>query len=232
MTTVRPNPRAERTRAALVAAGRRLFCERPIDAVTVDDIVRAAGVGKGSFYNHFTDRGGLVEAISAEIRASIERGVALANAEVEDPARRVARAVCTYLRFAIDEPERAGVMMRVNSGRVSLSAPLNRGLVDDISAGLRSGRFAVPTLEAGVLHVIGVAQIALARLLGEPSRALAVSLGQQLCGLLLRGLGLPAAEADLIAAQASEEIVRAGAYAAAFQRSGANVELARADGPA
>jgi AcrR family transcriptional regulator len=232
LTAARPNPRAERTRAALIAAGRRLFCDRPIDAVTVDDIVRAAGVGKGSFYNHFTDRGGLVEAISAEIRASIERAVGLANAKVDDPARRVARAVCTYLRFAIDEPERTGVMVRVNSGRVSLTAPLNRGLVDDISAGLREGRFAVPTLEAGVLHVIGVTQIALARLQGEPSPALAVSLGQQMCGLLLRGLGLPPAEADVIAAQASEEIVRAGAYAAAFQHPGAGGEVARVRRPA
>jgi AcrR family transcriptional regulator len=40
------NPRTERTRAALIAAGRRLFSERPVDAVTVDDIVQAAEVGK------------------------------------------------------------------------------------------------------------------------------------------------------------------------------------------
>ena len=43
----RRNPRTERTCAALIAAGRRVFSERPVDAVTVDDIVQAAEVGKG-----------------------------------------------------------------------------------------------------------------------------------------------------------------------------------------
>lgn len=214
---VRRNPRAERTRAALIAAGRRLFCERAVDAVTVDDIVQAAGVGKGSFYNHFTDREALVRAISAEIRGGVERAIDQANADVEDAAARVARACCTYLRFAIDEPERAGFLVRVHSGHTSMEAPLNRGLVDDIARGLRTGRFRVATLESGVLYVLGVTQMALTRTVQEPSPALAVGLAQQMCAMMLSGLRVPEADADLIAAQASDEIVRAGAYAPRFE---------------
>lgn len=187
-----------------------------MDAVTVDEIVQAAGVGKGSFYNHFKDREAMVRAISAEIRAGVERAIDLANAEVEDPARRVARACCIYLRFALDEPERAGFLVRVHFGHTSLEAPLNRGLVEDISKGLAAGRFRISTLEAGVLYVLGVTQIALIRIVREPSPTLAVSLAQQLCAMLLSGLRLPDSDADLIAAQASEEIVRAGAFTAEF----------------
>jgi len=187
-----------------------------VDAVTVDDIVQAAGVGKGSFYNHFADREALVRVISAEIRAGVERAVDQANAAIEDPARRVARAGCIYVRFALDEPERAGFLIRVQSTYTSLTAPLNRGLVDDISLGLRTGRFRVATLEAGVLFVLGVTQMTLTRIVQEPSPALAVSLAQQMCAMTLSGLRTPEAEADLIAAQASEEIVRAGAFAPAF----------------
>ena len=141
MAEERLNPRSERTRAALIGAGRRLFSERPVDAVTVDDIVAAAGVGKGSFYNHFEDREALVRAISGGIRASIEGAVGRANAEISDPALRLARAVCIYLRYAVDEPEPARVLVRIHSGHTSLSAPLNRGLVDDISNGLAQGAF-------------------------------------------------------------------------------------------
>lgn len=213
---VRPNPRAERTRAALVSAGRRLFSERPVDAVTVDDIVQAACVGKGSFYNHFADREALVRTISAEIRAGVELAIDRANADVQDPAQRVARACCTYLRFALDEPERAEFLVRVQTGHTSLDAPLNRGLVDDISRGLGLGRFRVATLESGVLYVLGVTQMALTRVVREPSPALAVSLAQQMCAMMLSGLRIPEADADLIAAQASEEIVRAGAYPTSF----------------
>jgi len=182
----------------------------------VDDIVQAAGVGKGSFYNHFADREALVRAISAEIRAGVEYAIDLANAEIEDPARRVARACCIYLRFALDEPERAGFLVRVHGGHTSLEAPLNRGLVEDISKGLAEGRFRISTLEAGVLYVLGVTQLGLIRLVQEPSPSLAVSLAQQFCAMLLSGLRLPDTDADLIAAQASEEIVRAGAFTVEF----------------
>jgi AcrR family transcriptional regulator len=187
-----------------------------VDAVTVDHIVLAAGVGKGSFYNHFADRETLVRAISAEIRSGVEHAIDRANADVDDPAKRVARACCTYLRFALDQPERAGFLVRVHSGHTSLDAPLNRGLVDDISRGLAAGRFRVATLESGVLYVLGVTQMALTRIVQEPSSALAVSLAQQMCAMMLSGLRVPEMDADLIAAQASEEIVRAGAYPTAF----------------
>jgi len=219
----RRNPRAQRTRAALIAAGRRLYSERPVDAVTVDDIVQAAEVGKGSFYNHFADRDALVRAIAAQIRASVETAVDRANAQETDPARRLARAVCSFLRYGVDEPEPARVLVRITSGITSLSAPLNQGLVEDIGAGLASGRFVVPTLEAGVLYVLGVTQVALVRVAQEPQLSLAVSLAQQMSALILRGLGLPPAEADQIAAQASEDIVRKGVFAtlAATQPPGA-----------
>ncbi|HXQ13178.1 MAG TPA: helix-turn-helix domain-containing protein [Caulobacteraceae bacterium] len=195
-----------------MAAGRRLFSQHPIDAVTVDDIVQAAEVGKGSFYNHFTDREALARAISAQIRASIESAVAQANANVDDPARRLARAVCTYLRYALDEPEQAGVLVHIHAGHTSLTAPLNRGLVEDLETGLANGRFDVATVESGVLYVLGVTQLALVRVVQEPNQAFAISLSQQVCALVLRGLGIRAAEADQIAAQASDGIVRKNAW--------------------
>jgi AcrR family transcriptional regulator len=213
--TARPsNPRAARTRDALIGAGRRLYSQRPVDAVTIDDIVQAAAVGKGSFYNHFVDRGALVRAISSEIRASIETLVNRANAEVQDPARRLARAVCTYLRFAVDHTESAGVLVQIHSGATSLGAPLNHGLVADIESGLSAGRFTVATVDAGVLYVLGVTQFALIRIVQEPAQTHAISLAQQMCALILRGLSVPGAEADLIAAQASDDIIRKGAPAA------------------
>ena len=104
---VRRDPRPKRTYAALIAAGRRLYSERPVDAVTVDDIVQAADVGKGSFYNHFADRDALVQAIYDEIRTNVEQAIDQANSDVADPARRLTRANCIYLRFAIEVAIRA-----------------------------------------------------------------------------------------------------------------------------
>jgi len=205
-----PTGRGARTREALIRAGRELFAERPVDAVAIDDIVQAAGVAKGSFYNHFADREALVGAVTAEIRAGIEKAVDAANAGVEDPARRMVRATCVYVRFAVDEPERARVLVRVSGALVSTNVRLNRGLIDDLTAGLASGRFAIATLESALVFVMGVTQAALARVSREPSLPLAISLAQQISALLLRGLGVPSAEAETIAAQAADDLVRAG----------------------
>ncbi|MBI1197030.1 MAG: TetR family transcriptional regulator [Phenylobacterium sp.] len=207
----RPKPgRAQRTREALLRAGRQLFSERPVDAVAIDDIVQAADVAKGSFYNHFADREALVRAVVAEIRASIETAIGEANAGVEDPARRMARANSVYLRFALDDPQRARALVRIQTGLINLQSPVNRGLVDDIRAGLASGRFAIATLEAAALFVMGVMQAAVARTAAEPSKSAAVGLAQQMNALILQGLGVPGAEAQAIAAQAADELIGAG----------------------
>ena len=213
MSDPRPNPRAERTRAALLNAARRLFSERAVDAVTVDDMVQAAGVGKGSFYNHFDGRDALVRALSAEIRLGIEAAVARTNAAETDPGRRMIRAVCTYLRYAIDDPERTRLFVRIHTGHTAFDSPLNQGLQDDIAQGIAAGRFTLPSQEAGVLFVLGLAQIAMARLAARPERELAITLAREIGLLLLRGLGLPSAEADALAAEAADEIVSRGAFA-------------------
>ncbi len=47
----------------LVDAGLSLFLERGIEAVTIDEVARAAGMAKGNFYRYFRDKADLVEAV-------------------------------------------------------------------------------------------------------------------------------------------------------------------------
>ena len=209
----RPRKRAagagEPVREALVRAGQRLFSEHAVDAVPIDDIVSEARVAKGSFYKYFPDKEALLAAVTGLIRDRVEAKVTAANAEVADPARRVVRGICVYLRFVAEEPEQGGVLVR--NDRMGETAPamnLNRGTIDDISSGLAQGRFAVSTVEAGALFVFGVAHVGLTRFNGDRETDSNVWIAQELCQLLLRGLGIAQAEAGLIAAQTAEEILR------------------------
>src|SRR5579859_4133438 len=90
--------RRARTRTALLRAGETLFAARAVDGVSIDEIVQAADVAKGSFYNHFPDRDGLAREIAREIRIATETEVTAANAGVSDPALRVTRALCVFVR--------------------------------------------------------------------------------------------------------------------------------------
>jgi AcrR family transcriptional regulator len=51
---------AARNRALLLQAARRLVAERGADAVTMDDVAAAAGVGKGTLFRRFGSRAGLM----------------------------------------------------------------------------------------------------------------------------------------------------------------------------
>ena len=53
LTRVTRGPRAERTRARIREVANQLFLARGFEATTVDAIVNAAGVSKGTFYLHF-----------------------------------------------------------------------------------------------------------------------------------------------------------------------------------
>lgn len=47
----------------LVEAGLSLFLERGIEAVTIDEVAREAGMAKGNFYRYFRDKADLVDAV-------------------------------------------------------------------------------------------------------------------------------------------------------------------------
>ena len=69
---------AQRNRERILAAARGLFAERGLDA-TLDDVAARAGVGVGTVYRRYPDKGALVEELFAE---RIDELVALAEASL------------------------------------------------------------------------------------------------------------------------------------------------------
>ncbi|PRX49558.1 TetR family transcriptional regulator [Prauserella shujinwangii] len=72
-----PRERADaaRNRLRVLEAAARLFAEHGADAVTVDAVARAAGVGKGTVFRRFGDKSGLVAALLDERERKLQRAV-------------------------------------------------------------------------------------------------------------------------------------------------------------
>jgi AcrR family transcriptional regulator len=206
----RTDRRRVRNRAALLGAAETLFAARGVDSVSVDEIVGAADLAKGTFYNHFADKDALAREIQRGVRADAEARVAEVNASVVDPAARVARALAVFAKFGLEQPTRARVMTRLSPRATDLESPLNRGLLADVTAGIRAERFAASSRDTAALFVMGTVQIVLARVVDDSlSRATVEKLVAELGGFLLRGLGVATAEAKSIAESAAR-VVREG----------------------
>lgn len=70
---VRERADAARNRLRVLAAAERLFARRGVVAVTMDDVAAEAGVGKGTLYRRFGDKGGLAVALLDERERELQQ---------------------------------------------------------------------------------------------------------------------------------------------------------------
>lgn len=202
-----PSGRRDRTRAALIRAAETLMSAKSVDAVSIDEIVETAGVAKGTFYNHFPDKDALQHELLETIRFDITKVIAGHNAQIEDPARRVARAFCATLRYALEHPARGEFLTRASMAFRLIDERMNQGLVRDVGIGLAAGRFPIAATESGALLMMGIIHAALVQTLAHGQQFSVVARAQHLGAMLLRGLGLPHDEAERIAAQEADHII-------------------------
>lgn len=189
-----PTPRRAKARPALLAAGLKLLAERPVDSLSIDEIVEAAHVAKGSFFYHFVDKQSFAREIARNVREELERQVAEVNRGVDDPALRVARGVCQFVLFATQEPDKAAIMAASDWRAFDPGHALNAGLRADLDLGLSTGRFDCPDRDAAMLSLIAAANLLIRKIVVDRlSTAQARPLFQSVMVFAYRGLGLAAA---------------------------------------
>lgn len=102
-----PSLRAEQvaqTRAALVAAGRRLFGRQGFAATSVDDLAREARVTTGALYHHFPTKTKLFEAVFEQAHTELMAASAQAAMGAPDEVELLARGFGAFLDGVL-EPE-------------------------------------------------------------------------------------------------------------------------------
>jgi AcrR family transcriptional regulator len=66
---------AARNRASILCAARRLFSERGVACVSMDDVAEAAGVGKGTLFRRFGSRAELARAVLSDREAAFQEEI-------------------------------------------------------------------------------------------------------------------------------------------------------------
>lgn len=93
---------AARNRRRVLDAAKKLFDERGIAAVTLDDVVAAAGVGKGTLFRRFGDKAGLAVALLDEQERALQDRILSGPPPLgpgAEPAERLTAFVRTYVDY-------------------------------------------------------------------------------------------------------------------------------------
>jgi len=188
--------RRERMRARLLASAMKLVAHKGPAATSIDDVINAADVSRGTFYKYFPSPEALVRELAVEIANELIRMAEPVVLEHEDPAERVSCGIRLVSRLAIDHPLAASFLVR-------LGWPDARGpniLLDfvkrDLTEGIRRGRFTRMPIELA-LNIVAGAVLGASHCMLDPGCER--DFAEQSAAAALRALGVDAKSAERIA---------------------------------
>jgi AcrR family transcriptional regulator len=195
-TLTRGHKKKARTRQLLLDTALEVLGEQG-ESFSVADLAARAGVSHGTFYNYFTDREALVEALVPHIVGRFSERMAVEVTDT-DPAVRFARITANGFDMAIREPRTVRVALRIDAVRHGLLADGPHGQYgDELASGYAAGRF-TGTLDDGTLDVLLGALLFAARRIVDGEHS--VEYRRTVLGRVLQSLGVDASEAAAIAA--------------------------------
>lgn len=197
-TLTRGHKKKARTRQLLLDTALQVIAEEG-EGFNVADLAARAGVSHGTFYNYFSDREQLIDALVPYTVGRFAERMAV-EVTTMDPAERFARISAVALDAAVREPQIVRVALRLDAVQRGLlvDGPLAH-LRHDLADGHAAGRFDGPPDDGTLDVVLGALLLAARRVVdGETG----VAYRRSVLTRLLQALGVEAAEARRLASGA------------------------------
>lgn len=183
-------------RARLLASAMRLVAEKGPASTSIDDVISAADVSRGTFYKYFPSPDALVRELAIEIANELIGMAEPVVLSYDDPAERVSSGMRLVARLAIDHPLAATFLVRLGWPDARGPSMLLDFVQRDLSEGIRQGRFTRMPIALALNIVTGA-------VLGATHCMLAPGcdsdFAEQSAAAALRGLGLDAKSSQRIA---------------------------------
>jgi AcrR family transcriptional regulator len=175
-----------KTRALILEAGAVLLAERPPEALTVDAVVEAAGVAKGTFYYHFQSISELAAAVGAMLGESFDEILTPARLELRDPIARLAFGVTQFLEKGSSDNVWARLVVQSSQSPTEFGRGVRENLKADLAEAISQGRLTVRDVELAADIVMG---IVLQVMRSMPERGARHDLIREARDAILRALG-------------------------------------------
>ena len=159
-------PKQRRTRQRLLQEAVRLFSECGFDAVSVNQIVAAAGVNKRMVYHYFGSKEGIFQAALEEVYARIQSIKFGVIDRESTPREKLARLLETTFAFLRENPKFMQLLLWENLGNGRRAAKqdhtLGKNLILDrfrriVEEGIAAGDFRADlNLPNNLIHFLGL----------------------------------------------------------------------------
>jgi len=188
--------RREKTRLRLLENSLAVFTEKGPDSAVIDDFIAAAGVSRGTFYNHFRTTQELLLALATEMSDEVLETVDPFVLALEDPVERFVTGTRLYMQMALRYPLWGSFITRVGTRIAARGQLIDLYLTRDLELAVKQKRIAVADVAVARDIVLGSIFYGIETMLTEPTRD---HHPEQILRSVLAGLGLKAAEAEAIA---------------------------------
>lgn len=109
---VEPSAKAERTRAAILAAAEQQFARRGFVATRLEDVAAAVDLKRAALFYHFRDKQSLYDAVLTDAFGSLSTRLAEAFSAPESISVRIERAVEAWVDTVVARPTLARLILR------------------------------------------------------------------------------------------------------------------------
>ncbi len=157
----------------------------------IDDVVRHAGVSRGTFYKYFSSMGQAVAELGLELADEMTAGIASVYDVLEDPVLRTATGFQMFLCRAMIEPAWGALIAHI--GLLSGDNLFTSKIQDDIRLGLSTGDYAVPSVEAATDLLMGAKIEAIRRIMAGGRDT---SYIRTVAAMVLRSFGVSPSKAE------------------------------------
>lgn len=188
--------RREKTRLKLLESALSVFTEKGAESAVIDDFIAAAGVSRGTFYNHFKTTGELLFALATDMSDEVLQIVDPLVLHLDDPVERFAAGTRLYMQMAMRYPLWGSFITQVGTRIATRGQLIDLYLTRDLEQAVASKRLTVDSVRVARDIVLGAIFYGIETMLTEPTRA---NHAEQILRSVLLGFGLPRAEAERIA---------------------------------
>ena len=172
----------------------------------IDDVVRHAGVARGTFYKYFCSLEQAIEELALVLADEMTAGIAAVYEPINDPVMRTATGFQTFLIRAMIDHDWGRFFAQIGllGGDSNL---ITTKIQTDIRLGMASGDYRVPSVEVATDLLMGAKIEAIRRIIGG---AVGTDYIREVTDMMLAGFGVDREEAAAKVRAAQDRIFAMG----------------------